>query len=337
MWRYRELLPVRNPENVITLAEGFTPLIRSRSLGPALGLSSLFFKDESRNPTGSFKARGLSTAISRAKELGIREVSLPTAGNAGGAAAAFAAAAGLRCHVFMPKETPRAFVIECRSYGASLTLVDGVITDAASRMRQEVEQQGWFDVSTLKEPYRVEGKKTILYEIAQQFEWSLPDVIVFPTGGGTGIVGAWKAALELKELGWLVRFKMPRLIVVQAAGCAPIVRAFEQKQERASEWENPQTFAGGLRVPRTVGDFLILRALRESHGTAIALPDDAIRKAWKQLAEKEGLFTAPEAAAAYSGLQELVARGLVDGHEKVVLLLTGSGLKYVDDSDFTGG
>lgn len=328
LWRFRELLPVRSPENAVSLFEGFTPLIPGQSTARSLGLELLLFKDESMNPTGSFKARGLCVAISKAKELGIREIALPTAGNAGGAAAAYAARAGMKCHVFMPRDTPPVFVQECKSYGADVRLVDGVITDAGKAMAGEMKEKGWFDVSTLKEPYRVEGKKTILYELAQQLNWHLPDVIVFPTGGGTGIVGAWKACLELKELGWLNRFKMPRLVAVQAAGCAPIVRAYEQGMDHAPEWENPQTFAGGLRVPRAIGDFLILRAVRESGGTAIAVSEEAIRVAWKEIAEEDGIFTAPEAAAGFAALKELIARSIVDCKESVVLLLTGCGLKY---------
>ena len=330
LWRYKELLPLRDPENAVSLNEGFTPLISSIRLGRSIGLAPLYYKDESLNPTGSFKSRGLSTAVSKAKELGIREIALPTAGNAGVAAAAYAARAGMTCHVFMPKDTPSSFAAECRAYGASVYMVEGAITDAAREMQKHLREKGWFDVSTLKEPYRVEGKKTILYEIAQQLGWTLPDVILFPTGGGTGIVGAWKASLELKELGWLNRFKMPRLIAVQASGCAPIVRALEKGLESAPEWEHPHTFASGLRVPRAIGDFLILRAIRESKGTAVAVSDEAIRKAWQDLGEKEGLFVAPEAAAAWAALQELLAGHLVSKEESVVILITGSGLKYVD-------
>ncbi|PWT89747.1 MAG: threonine synthase [Acidobacteria bacterium] len=330
LWRFRELLPVHDPENIQSLFEGFTPLIHSQTLAGRIGLDSLHFKDESMNPTGSFKARGMTVAVSKARELGVKEIALPTAGNAGGAAAAYAARAGLKCHVFMPADTPPLFEWECRSYGADVRKVRGFITDAGKEMQTELRAKGWFDVSTLKEPYRVEGKKTILYELAQQFNWSLPDVIVFPTGGGTGIVGAWKACHELQQLGWIHRFKMPRLIVVQASGCAPIVRAFEQALERAPEWEQPATFASGLRVPKAVGDFLVLRAVRESGGTALAVSEEEIRQAWKELSESEGLFVAPEAAAAYAGLKYLVSQNLVGKGENIVLLLTGSGLKYAN-------
>ncbi len=329
LWRFKELLPVRNPENVVSLNEGFTPLIGSRRIGKGLGMENLHFKDESMNPTGSFKARGLCLAVSKARELGVKEIALPTAGNAGGAAAAYAARAGIRCNVFMPKDTPPLFVNECLAYGAKVEMVDGFITDAGQKMRLELKEKGWFDVSTMKEPYRVEGKKTILYELAQQLNWTLPDVILFPTGGGTGIVGAWKACQELKELGWIHRFKMPRLMVVQAAGCAPVVRAFEKGMDHALEWEHPDTMASGLRVPKTISDFLILKAIRDSNGAAVAVHDDEIGKASRELSETEGLFVAPEAAAALAALRNLLDTRVVDKNENVVLLFTGCGLKYV--------
>ena len=328
LWRFRELLPVTRQDNVVSFYEGFTPLINSLQVGKEIGLDSLYFKDESLNPTSSFKARGLSVAVSKAKELGVREIALPTAGNAGGAAAAYGARAGLGCHVFMPKDTPQPFAQECRMLGADVQMVDGFITDAGAAMQAQLEKKGWYNVSTLKEPYRVEGKKTILFELAQQFSWSLPDAILFPTGGGTGIVGAWKACAELKELGWITRFKMPRLIAVQAAGCAPIVHAFEQGLDHAPEWENPETIASGLRVPKAIGDFLVLKAIRESNGTAVAVSESAIREAWQQLGEKEGLYVAPEAAAACAALKDLVTTGQLDKKETVVVLITGSGLKY---------
>ncbi|HSP05944.1 MAG TPA: threonine synthase [Acidobacteriota bacterium] len=327
LWRFKELLPVQKPENIVSLYEGFTPLIPSCHAAGRLGLRSLCFKDEGLNPTGSFKSRGLSVAISRALELGATEIALPTAGNAGGAAAAYAARAGLKCHVFMPKDTPRAFETECRALGADVRKVDGVITDAGKAMQAELKQKGWFDVSTCKEPYRVEGKKTILYEIAQQLNWSLPDVLVYPTGGGTGIVAAWKALYELKELGWISRFKMPRLVAVQAAGCAPMVRAYENGDETATEWEHPETTAWGLRVPRAVADFLILRAVRDSQGTAIAVTDDETGAALADFG-REGMFVAPEAAAGLAGIQKLVEKGLVGEEETVILVVTGNGLKY---------
>lgn len=329
LWRYKELLPLRDEANQVTLFEGFSPLIESRVVHRELGMDSLLFKDESYNPTASFKARGLSVAVSRARELGAQEIALPTAGNAGGAAAAYASRAGLKCHVFMPHDTPAAFASECRAYGADVRMVGNTITEAARAMQPELKEKGWFDVSTLKEPYRVEGKKTILLELAQQLNWVLPDAILFPTGGGTGIVGCWKACLELQELGWLHRPKLPRLIAVQAEGCAPIVRALEQGLDHAPEWKNPKTAALGLRVPRAIGDFLVLRAVRESKGAAVAVSEDAICRACADFATKEGLFVAPEAAAGLAALNELTKKSLVQKGENVVLLLTGSGLKYL--------
>ncbi len=328
LWRYKELLPVRNPENMVSLCEGFSPLLSSLRLGPSIGLENLLFKDESMNPTGSFKARGLAIAVSKARELGIREIALPTAGNAGGAAAAYAARAGLQCHVFMPEDTPPIFAKECEAYGADVRMVKGFITTAGNLMMTELKEKGWFNVSTLKEPYRVEGKKTILYELAQQFSWELPDVILFPTGGGTGIVGAWKAIQELKTLGWISRNRTPRLIAVQASGCAPVVQAYEQGLDYAPEIKEPFTFASGLRVPKAVGDFLILRAIRESNGTAVAVSEEAIRQAWYELAKEEGLYVAPEAAAAWAALKDLVSNATVHQADRVVILITGSGLKY---------
>jgi threonine synthase len=328
LWRYKEVLPVRKSENVASLGEGLTPLVRSLRLGQSIGLTSLHFKDESFNPTGSFKARGLALAVSKAKELGVKAIALPTAGNAGGAAAAYAARAGLKCHVFMPDDTPPIFARECEAYGADVRMVKGFITTAGNLMMTELKEKGWFNVSTLKEPYRVEGKKTILYELAQQCSWELPDVILFPTGGGTGIVGAWKAIQELQELHWISRTRSPRLIAVQASGCAPIVQAYEKGLESAPEIEQPFTYASGLRVPKAVGDFLVLRAVRVSKGTAVAVPDDAIRDAATELASEEGMYVAPEAAAAWAALKELVARDVVGKQERVVILITGSGLKY---------
>jgi threonine synthase len=265
--------------------------------------------------------------VSKAKELGVQEISLPTAGNAGGAAAAYAARAGLKCHVFMPEDTPSVFVDECRAYGADVRMVPGFITDAARAMQAEGAEKGWFDVSTLKEPYRVEGKKTILFELAQQFSWNLPDAILFPTGGGTGIVGAWKACSELRELGWLNRHKMPRLYAVQAEGCAPIARAFQQNLEIAPEWDDPRTAAWGLRVPKAIADFLVLKAVRESQGIAVDASDDQMRVSQKEMAEQEGLFVGLEAAAAVAALKQLIVNQKIGKQENVVIVLTGSGLK----------
>ena len=328
LWRYKELLPVRNPENVVTLNEGFTPLIPLPKIAAELNLRSFLVKDESPNPTGSFKARGLGVAISRAKELGVTEVCLPTAGNAGGAAAAYAARAGMKCHVYIPQDTPASFIDECKAYGADVRLVEGTIADAGRAMQSEKNEKGWFDLSTCKEPYRVEGKKTMLYEIAQHLNWNLPDAIIFPTGGGTGIVAAWKAFYELKELGWLGKTKMPRLIAVQAAGCAPIARAFEAGEESSSEWINAKTAAWGLRVPKPVADFLILKAIRESGGTVVTASEKEIAEASQELAQKEGLFVAPEAAAGLAGIRQLLKSDLVGGEETVILINTGSGNKY---------
>jgi threonine synthase len=327
LWRYAELLPVQNPAHRLSLGEGFTPLIHLARLGQMLGLPYLYAKDESANPTNSFKARGLCVAISRALELGAEAVAIPTAGNAGSAMAAYAAQAGIPAYIFVPRDVPAPFLAEMRALGARITLVDGLITDCARLVKEGVEQGRWFDVSTLKEPYRVEGKKTMGYEIAEQMGWSLPDVIVYPTGGGTGIVGMWKAFDEMERLGW-IGSQRPRLVSVQSTGCAPIVRAFEQGAETAEVWQNAATIADGLRVPGAIGDFLILRALRESGGTAVAVPDQAILDALHDLGRQEGLFAAPEAAATLAGLRVLVERGDIRPGERVVLFMTGGGLKY---------
>ncbi len=269
LWRYREVLPVEREENVVSLGEGWTPLLRAARLGGRLGLGELYIKDESQNPTQSFKARGMTAAVSMAKELGVSKLAAPSAGNAAGALAAYAACAGLEAHIFMPKDTPRANVVECEQTGAHVTLMDGLITDCGAEVARRKDAEGWFDVSTLKEPYRVEGKKTLGYELAEQLDWTLPDVIVYPTGGGTGLVGMWKAFDEMEELGW-IDSKRPRMVTVQAAGCAPIVRAFEKGERFAEEFPDAATTASGLRVPKAIGDFLILDALRASGGTAIS-------------------------------------------------------------------
>ncbi len=327
MWRYRELLPVSNPANILTLGEGFTPLHHARRLGNELGFANLYIKDEGLNPTGSFKARGLSTAISRAKELGITSVSIPTAGNAGGAMSAYAALAGMEAHVFMPKDVPKPFINECRGLGASVTLIDGLITDCGKAAKKEVEKYNRFDISTLKEPYRIEGKKTMGYELAEQMNWTLPDVIIYPTGGGTGLVGMWKAFDEMEKLGW-IDSKRPRMVSVQSEGCAPIVKAFKEGKEFADIWENAKTIADGLRVPDAVGDFLILRALSESNGTAVAVPDDEIMKAANLMGRTQGIFPAPEGAATLVGFKRLRQQGWIKDAETVVLFNTGSGHKY---------
>ncbi|MFQ6101164.1 MAG: threonine synthase [Anaerolineae bacterium] len=327
LWRYRALLPVRDERQVVSLGEGFTPLLHANRLSKELGLPHLYIKDESLNPTGSFKARGLAVALSRAWELGVREVVIPSAGNAAGAMAAYAARAGLRAHIFMPSDVPAPFRLECRALGAEVTLVHGLITDCGKVARQEAEMHGWFDLSTLKEPYRLEGKKTMGYELAEQFGWQLPDVIIYPTGGGTGLIGMWKAFGELAELGWIGDHR-PRMVAVQSTGCAPIPRAFHAGEEFAIPWEGAQTVAAGLRVPAAVGDFLMLRALRESNGTAVAISDETLVDAQIRLSSLEGTFACPEGGATLAALEELLTQDWVSPDERIVLFNTGTGLKY---------
>jgi len=330
MWRWAELLPVQHPENRIFLGEGDTPLLRLFHFEKLLGLKNLFLKDESSNPTGSFKARGLSAAVSRAKELGVQKVIIPTAGNAGGAMAAYAARAGLKAYIFMPKDTPFANVEESRMAGAEVILVDGLISDAAGMAGEKARAEGWFDVSTFKEPYRVEGKKVMGYELAESFGWELPDVIIYPTGGGTGLVGMWKAFAEMEELGWLRNTKRPRMVSVQAEGCAPVVRAFEKGASFCDFWINAHTIASGLRVPKSFADHLILQDIYESKGTAIGVSDEMILDAQKRLAQLEGIFAAPEGAATLAALLQLIEKKWVQPEERIVLFNTGSGLKYLD-------
>jgi threonine synthase len=330
MWRYRELLPILPGETPVTLGEGFTPLVHAKRLGASLGLTNLFIKDESLNPTNSFKARGQSTAVTRAKALGATTVALPTAGNAGNAAAAYCAAAGLACQVFIPKDAKQPFIDECRLYGAAVTLVDGFIPDAARAAAEQGKPRGWYDVSTLKEPYRVEGKKTMGFELAEQLGWTLPDWIIYPTGGGTGIVGMWKAFEEMEAIGWLPGGRRPRMVSVQASGCAPIPRAFEQGVEKAVPWENPHTAADGLRVPRAIGDFLILRAVRTSGGVALAVDDAEMVADMRAIGRLEGVSAAPEGGAALAAVRRLVASGHIQPHETVVVFNTGGALKYLD-------
>jgi threonine synthase len=333
MWRYRELLPVCRRENVVTLGEGMTPLLHvNRRASALVGLEDgrLSVKDEGKNPTGSFKARGMSAAISRAKELGVTEVALPSAGNAGAAAAAYAAAAGIRAHIAVPHDVPPANLVEMRVSGADILLVDGLIDDAGRVVHQRALERGWFELATLKEPYRQEGKKTLGFELAEQGGWGdncLPDVIVFPTGGGTGIVGMWKAFDELGRLGWIGE-KRPRMVIVQAAGCAPLVRAFEQGADRAQPWEGAATFAAGIRVPSAIGDYLALKAVRESGGTAVAVSDQEIRAAQLEMARELGIYSAPEGAATWAALRMLRQRTFLSGGEHVVLFATGIGVKY---------
>ena len=327
MWRYRELLPVRDDAFKLSLGEGFTPLFRAARLEAETGLGPLRVKDEGLNATGSFKARGLSAAVSRAFELGIGAVSIPTAGNAGCAMSAYAAVAGMEAHVFMPADAPKPFVNECRVLGARVTLIDGLITDCGRAAREGIEKFGRFDVSTLKEPYRIEGKKTMGCEIAEQMGWRLPDVIIYPTGGGTGMVGMWKAFAEMERLGWIGP-KRPRMVTVQSDGCAPIVRAFNEGKEFAEPWANARTIADGMRVPAAVGDFLILRALRESGGTAVAVADAEMLEATYLLGRTTGLWPAPEGGATLAALLRLKRDGWVKDGESVVLFNTGNGAKY---------
>jgi threonine synthase len=329
-WRYRELLPIRSDETPVTLGEGFTPLFHARRLGQRLGLTNLYVKDESLNPTNSFKARGQSAAITRARALGATTISIPSAGNAGGAAAAYAARAGLAAQVFLPSDVKRPFIDECRAYGAEVTLVDGLITDAGRIAAERSGPLGWYDVSTLKEPYRIEGKKTMAFELAEQMEWEYPDWIIYPTGGGTGMVGMWKAFDELEAIGWVRPQRRPRMVSVQAHGCAPIVRAFEDGESHAAPWVNATTVADGLRVPRAIGDFLILDAVRKSGGTALAVSDSALIDGARQLGAVEGISSAPEGGAAYAAIAELVAKGDIHANDRVVLFNTGGALKYLD-------
>ena len=330
MWRWQELLPVVNPENHIFLGEGDTPLLSLPRVQEQLGLSNLYVKDESSNPTGSFKARGLAAAISKAKELGVEKVIIPTAGNAGGAMAAYAARAGLKAHIFMPKDTPFANIEESRMAGAEVVLVDGLISDAAGMAGEKARAEGWLDVSTFKEPYRVEGKKVMGYELAEAFEWELPDVIVYPTGGGTGLVGMWKAFDELEQLGWLNNVRRPRMVSVQAEGCAPVVRAFQAGASFCDFWTGAQTIASGLRVPKSFADHLIMQGIYDSHGSAIAVSDETILQSQKELARAEGIFAAPEGAATLAALKTLVEQKWVSPNERIVLFNTGSGLKYLE-------
>jgi threonine synthase len=329
MWRYRELMPLFDGEEPLTLGEGWTPLIHARRLGADLGLLHLFIKDESLNPTNSFKARGLSAAVTRAAHLGARALSVPSAGNAANALAAYAAAAGIDAHVFMPRDVKVPFIRECELYGADVTLVDGLITDAGRAAAEVGRPRGWYDVSTLKEPYRIEGKKTMGFEVAEQLQWRLPDWIVYPTGGGTGMVGMWKAFAEMEAIGW-IDARRPRMVSVQAVGCAPIVRAFEQGRDRSESFPDAHTVADGLRVPKAIGDFLVLRAVRESGGTALAVADDDMVRAMREMGSREGISAAPEGGAALHAVKALVSRRLIAPDDTVVVFNTGGALKYLD-------
>lgn len=332
LWRYRELLPLPLQIEPVTLGEGGTPLLRAKRCGRDFGLTNLWVKDEAQNPTQSFKARGMAVAVSMAKHLGARKLAVPTAGNAGGALAAYAARAGLEAHIFMPRDTPRANVVECRELGAHVTLVDGLITDCGAEIAKHKAAEGWFDLSTLKEPYRVEGKKTLGYELAEQLGWQLPDVILYPTGGGTGLIGMWKAFDEMETLGWIGK-KRPRMFSIQAAGCAPIVRAFEAGEDSAVEFLNAHTCASGLRVPKAIGDFLILKILRASGGGAVAVEDDAMIRMTRHVGAREGLFVAPEGAACFDAVESLAKSKKITSAERIVIFNTGSGIKYLESHE----
>jgi threonine synthase len=330
MWRYREVLPLADPDERISLGEGFTPLLPAPALGAAVGLPALRVKDEGGNPTGSFKARGLSAAVSMAKALGATDVCLPSAGNAGSALAAYAARAELKAHVFVPRDVARVFLMETSSYGAEVETVDGLITDAGKLCAERAKERGWYECATLKEPFRVEGKKTMGYELAEQMGWRVPDAILYPTGGGTGLIGMWKAFAEMETMGFIGR-ERPRMYAVQAEGCAPIVKAFSEGKEEAPFWENAQTHAHGLRVPKAIGDFLMLRALRESRGAAVSVSEQEILQGVKDAASHEGLFMAPEGGACVAALRKLKASGHLRPEETVVVFNTGTGFKYVDN------
>lgn len=329
-WRYREVLPVDDWNNVVSFGEGWTPLLNAHRIGSTLPIDvDLYIKDEGQNPTQSFKARGMTAAISMAKEFGVKKVAVPSAGNAAGALAAYAARAGMEAFIFMPSDTPRANIVECQQTGAHVTLIDGLITDCGKIVAERKAGEGWFDVSTLKEPYRVEGKKTMGYELAEQFNWTLPDVILYPTGGGTGLIGMWKAFDEMEQMG-MIGSKRPRMVTIQSETCAPIVRAFENGERFADEFENAATVASGLRVPKAIGDFLILDAIRASGGTAIAVTDEELVKAVAEIGSAEGIFAAPEGAACLPALRKLIDVGFIERGESVVIFNTGSGVKYLE-------
>ncbi|HEV3333629.1 MAG TPA: threonine synthase [Bryobacteraceae bacterium] len=328
MWRYAPLLPPAT-ESIVSLGEGWTPLLRTKRLGARLGADNLWVKDEGLNPTGSFKARGLSCAISMCAELGIRKVAIPSAGNAAGALAAYAAAAGIEAHIFLPRDVPESNYQESKAYGAHVTLVNGLISDCARIVAECAAAEGWYDVSTLKEPYRIEGKKTMGLEVAEQMDWELPDAIFYPTGGGVGMIGMWKAFQEMEHLGW-IGSRRPKMIAVQAEGCQPIVRAFEENEPRSKFWDDAHTVASGLRVPKPLGDFLVLESVRKSGGTAVAVSDAAMLDAGAQLASEEGIFAAPEGAACVAALEQLLASGFLKPADRIVLYNTGTGLKYAE-------
>ncbi|HTS62518.1 MAG TPA: threonine synthase [Candidatus Acidoferrales bacterium] len=326
MWRYAPVLPPSDA-SIVSLGEGWTPLVQTKRLGALMGADSLWVKDEGMNPTASFKARGLSCAVSMCVELGIHKVAIPSAGNAASAMAAYAAAAGIEAHIFMPRDVPQSNYLECKAYGAQVTLVDGLISDCGKMVAERGPAEGWFDVSTLKEPYRIEGKKTMGYEVAEQMGWELPDAIFYPTGGGVGMIGMWKAFDEMQKLGW-IGSRRPKMIAVQAEGCQPVVRAFNEGEPRSRFFEDAHTLAAGLRVPKPLGDFLVLNAVRESGGTAIAISDEDMMTAGVQLASEEGIFAAPEGAACVAAAERLLECGFLKQTDRIVLYNTGSGLKY---------
>ena len=325
MWRYSAVLPDITP---VTLGEGWTPMLPSRRY------DGVYLKEEGANPTGTFKARGLALAMTMARSYGIKKIAVPSAGNAGGAAAAYAAAAGIEAHIFMPKDVPLANQVECLAYGAKMTLVDGLISDCARIVAERKQAEGWFDLSTLKEPFRIEGKKTMGYELVEQLGWSYPDAVFYPTGGGVGLIGMWKAFEEMEELGWIKSgkngMKRPKMIAVQAAGCAPVARAFEQHENASQMWQDAHTFASGLRVPKPYGDYLILDIVRQSQGTVVALTDEQIFASLRDWASNEGIFLSPEGAAATAAYDHLLASGFLSPSDRVVLFNTGSGNKYTD-------
>ena len=329
MWRYYEMMPIKDESNIVSLGEGMTPLLKANNLAKALNCSDIYIKDEGCNPTGSFKARGLSAAVSRAKELGITKLTMPSAGNAGGALSLYCARGNLEANVFMPKDAPIANKRESSDAGAKLTLIDGLISDAGKISREQAQEKGLFDVSTLQEPYRAEGKKTMGYEIAEQLHWDTPDVIIYPTGGGTGLIGIWKAFQEMQELGWIDKPKT-RMIAVQSEGCAPIVKAYKSGALNAEMWNDAKTFAAGIRVPSAIGDYLILETIRESSGTAITVTDMEMVECISMMASHEGIYPAPEGAATLAALKSLLATNKVNPEEKIVLMNTGNAYKYLD-------
>jgi len=329
MWRYAPALPVTKETSIISLGEGMTPLLPARRTGERIGANDLLIKDEGLNPTGSFKARGLSCAVSMCVELGQRRLAIPSAGNAASALAAYSAAAGLEANIFMPQDVPQANFIECKAYGARVTLVDGLISDCGRIVAERKQAEGWFEISTLKEPYRIEGKKTMGYELAEQLGWTVPAAIFYPTGGGVGMIGMWKAFAEMEALGWIGP-ERPKMIAVQAAGCAPIVKAFEEGAQKSQFWNDASTVASGLRVPKALGDFLVLQAVRESGGTAIAISDSELIDAGLQLAAEEGMFVAPEGAACVAAAEKLIRSGFLKQDDRIVIYNTGSGLKYLE-------